>query len=381
MAEQGLQKSTDFAKVQSIDFAARFSTNINQLMTLLGLTRKIKKEPGKVIETYKVVGSPTDGNVGEGETIPLSHYATETAQIFKIKLKKYRKVTSMEAIGDKTYEQAVDDTDTALMKDLQNGIRGDFYSFLVDERTPFATKNRLQAALAALWTKNQVLWEDTDASGYLYFVSPEDIGEYLEGASITTQTAFGMTYIQGFLGIYDVVSYTGIPKGKVFSTAKENIILYYLDPREDEIAKAGFEFITDQTGYIAIHRDVSYSNLTAETVMWTGLSLYAEIEDGIICAEINSTPAASPSADVPAVVSVDTTGIAEAVANGVTEALGNQEPAPAAAPEKATTPETVDAKSTTAQLEAYAEAHGIDLSGCTTNSDRLDRIRAAEAAN
>jgi len=72
MAEANLSTAADFAKVSAIDFTARFGTNINQLMELLGLTRKIEKQPGTVVKTYKVVGELADGEVGEGETIPLS---------------------------------------------------------------------------------------------------------------------------------------------------------------------------------------------------------------------------------------------------------------------------------------------------------------------
>lgn len=376
MAEQNLSTAADFAKVSAIDFAARFGTSIDQLMALLGLTRKVEKQPGTVVKTYKVVGELADGKVGEGETIPLSEYSTEVDQIFEMELHKYRKATTLEAINDKGYEQAVDDTDAAMLKDVQNGIRSDFYGFLTGDRVPFAAKGGLQAALAALWTKNQILWEDTDASGFLYFVSPEDIGEYLEGAEVTTQTAFGMTYIQGFLGIYDVVSYSGVPKGKVFSTAKGNIILYYVNPKNGDLAKV-FEFVTDATGLIGVHRDVEYSNLTTETVMLCGVKLFAENTDGIVCVTIdgNSAAAASLEGGVPVAFSLDTAGITEAVAAGVTEALASHE-----TDKEPAAPASVNDKSTTSELEAYAEAHGISLDGCATNGARLEAIRAAEGA-
>ena len=368
MAEENLSTAADFAKVSAIDFTARFGTNINQLMELLGLTRKIEKLPGTVVKTYKVVGELADGKVGEGETIPLSKYTTEVYQIFEMELRKYRKATTLESINDKGYEQAVDDTDNAMLKDVQNGVRADFYSFLTTDREAFATKGGLQAALAALWTKNQILWEDTDASGFLYFVSPEDIGAYLEEAAITTQTAFGMTYIKGFLGIYDVVSYLGVPKGKVYSTAKENIILYYVNPKNGDLAKV-FEFVTDATGFIGVHRDVEYSNLTTETVMLCGVKLFAENTDGIVCVAISGgTATASVEGGAPVTLSLDTAEIAGAVAAGVADALASQD-------------ESVDAKSSTAELEAYAAAHDIDLTDCKTNGDRLNAIKAAEAAD
>lgn len=42
-------------------------------------------------------------------------------------------------------------------------------------------------------------------------------------------------------------------------------------------------------------------------------------------------------------------------------------------------PESVSESSTKAQLEAYAAAHGIDLSDCATNAQKLEKIRAAES--
>lgn len=289
-----MSKATDFAKVSAVDFVARFETNINQLMELLGLTRKIEKAPGTVVKTYKVTGTLESGIVAEGETIPLSKYATEVGGMFEMKLKKWRKQTTLEAINDKGYEQAVEDTDAKMLKDVQGGIRTQFFDFL-GTGTGTASGVGLQGALAALWVKNQILWEDTNASGFLYFVNPEDIGDYLGKKDISTQTAFGMTYIQAFLGIYDVLVYSGVPKGKVITTAKENVILYYVNPKNNELSKA-FTFTSDQTGYIGMHREVEYSNLTTETVMLCGLMLFAENLGGIVLGTITAPTAPNPIA-------------------------------------------------------------------------------------
>lgn len=286
-----MMKAEDFAKVSAIDFVSSFETNINQLLELIGLTRKIEKKPGTVVKTYKVTGTLEDGNVAEGETIPLSKYKTEVGEIFEMKLLKFRKQATLEAINDKGYEQAVEDTDAEMLKDVQNGIRTKFFDFLKSGKGAASGKG-LQKTLAKLWAKNQVLWGDTNASGFLYFVHPDDIADYLGEKDISTQTAFGMTYIQAFLGIYDVLVYSGVPKGKVITTAKSNIILYYVDPQNGELAKV-FDFITDQTGLIGLHRDVEYNNLTTETVMLCGVMLFAENIDGIVLGTIE---AAAPAA-------------------------------------------------------------------------------------
>lgn len=344
MADNNLMKAEDFAKVSSIDFVNRFSTNIDQLMEILGLTRKIEKLPGTVVKTYKVVGRPESGIVGEGETIPLSKYSTEVAEIFSMDLLKFREATSLESINDKGYEQAVEDTDSALLKDIQKGVRGSFYTFLTSA-TEATTGDTLQKVLASLWAKNQVLWEDTDASGYLYFVSPEDIADYLGEKDVTVQSAFGFTYLKAFLGLYDVVSYPSIPKGTVITTAKDNVILYYVNPKNGELAKA-FDFTVDATGLIGIHRDVNYTNLTTETVMLVGVKFFAENVDGLVKGTIGGATAAAYMADATI---------------------------PAADPEPPV-PEKVTKSSSKADLEAFAAAHGVDLSECSTNEQRYNAI-------
>lgn len=55
---------------------------------------------------------------------------------------------------------------------------------------------------------------------------------------------------------------------------------------------------------------------------------------------------------------------------------------PASKPETPSTPEpsvpeSVNSNSTTAELEAFAAAHNIDLTGCSTNAERLAAIQAA----
>lgn len=291
-------KSADFAKVSSIYFVNRFEQNIKQLMDILGLTRKIEKTPGSVYKTYKVTGTLEDGTVAEGEEIPLSKYKTEVANVFEVELKKYRKGTTYEAIMDKGYDQAVNDTDTKMIRDVQNTLRKKFFDFIkTGTGTATATKPGIQGALAAAWGKNQVYWEDYDTSGFLYFVNPLDVADYLGEKDIQTQNAFGMTFVQSFLGVYDVVTYSGIPQGEVYTTAKENIILYYCNPANAEIAKQ-FEFETDETGLIGIHRTVDYTTVSADSTILTATGLYAELLNGIVKVEIK---AAATQANTPVV--------------------------------------------------------------------------------
>ena len=84
-----------------------FGYSIKKLMEALGVTRKIAKQANTVLKTYKATGTLESGAVGEGETIPLSHYKTVAVNYKEITLKKWRKATTAEAIIDRGFDQAV----------------------------------------------------------------------------------------------------------------------------------------------------------------------------------------------------------------------------------------------------------------------------------
>lgn len=282
-------KSADLAKVSSIDFVESFTENIRVLMELLGITRKVEKIPGQVIKTYKVAGTLESGEVGEGEDIPLSKYKTETASIFELTLKKYRKQTTLEAIADKGYDQAVVDTDNAMLRQVQGVIRNDFFTTLGKGKGTASGKG-LKGALAQTRATIHNSMENYGVadSDIIYMVNPFDIADYLEDTDVTVQEAFGMTYIKNFLGLYNVLEYGSVPKGKVYATHKDNLILYFTNPANSDVAQA-FEFTTDETGYIGIHHDSAYKNLTTDTVVLVGLQLCFEIEDFVFIATIKKT--------------------------------------------------------------------------------------------
>lgn len=282
--EERLIKTEHLTKVRDIDFVERFGYSIKKLVESLGVTRIIRKQPGTVLKSYKVTGTLQSGTVAEGEVIPLSQYQTTYTPIGEATLNKWRKSTTIEAITEKGFEQAVNDTSEKMLKDIQKSIRQKFFTFLATGSTTLEA-NGLQATLAQAWGKLQTLFDD-DAIEIVSFINPEDLADYLATAQITTQTAFGMTYIQNFLGVGDVFLNASVPKGKLYSTAKENIVLYYVDVEDGDISKV-FDFTKDETGYIGIHTSAVYNNLTSETVATSGVGLFAENLAGIVIGTIS----------------------------------------------------------------------------------------------
>lgn len=284
-ADEKMITSADLAKVRDVDFIERFTTGIETLMKMLGVTRKIEKKAGETLKVYKVTGTLEDGTVAEGETIPLSKYKTTYEPIGEATLKKWRKQTSAEAISEKGYTQAVNDTNTRMLKDIQKGVRTQFVQF-IGTGTGTAAGVGLQAAMAQVWGQLQVLYEDTSVE-VVYFMNPLDVADYLGSAQVTTQTAFGMSYIENFLGMGTAILASDIPKGKIYATAVENIVLYYIPVTSSDMAQA-FNLTADATGLIGIHTGPVYDNLTSETVAASGVGLFAEKLAGIVIGEIQT---------------------------------------------------------------------------------------------
>lgn len=278
-------KKADLARVREIDFTLMFEESVKKLVEALGITRKIAKTAGTVLKTYKATGELQDGAVAEGAEIPLSHYTTEAVNYKEITLLKWRKETTAEAIIDRGYDQAVGMTNDRMLKDVQKGIRTRFFEFLATG-TGSATGAGLQAAIAQVWGQLQVKFDDDEVQS-VYFLNPMDVADYMATANITTQTAFGMTYLQNFLGMGDVFLNSSVPKGKVYGTAKENLILYYIPVNGADLNEA-FAFTADETGYIGIHESPDYDHMTAKTTVCNGMELMAERLDGVVVGTISA---------------------------------------------------------------------------------------------
>ena len=278
-AEENLIKKSDLVRAREIEFVTLFGESIKKLVEALGVTRKIPKQAGYTLKAYKATGTLQPGTVAEGDLIPLSKYQTEAVSYAEIVLKKWRKATSAEAIIEKGYDQAVQMTTDRMLKDVQKGIRTDFFTFLATG-TGEATGVTFQAALAQAWGQLQVLFED-DSIEAIYFMNPLDVADYLATAQITTQNVFGMKYVENFLNLGTVIFDSKVPQGEIYATAKDNIVLYYVPVNGADLGNA-FSFTADQTGLIGIHEEADYKHMTAEDTVMSGVVLFAERLDGIV---------------------------------------------------------------------------------------------------
>ena len=296
-AESNLITTAQMKKAREIDFTQRFThDSLDKLIEVLGVTRKIAMMEGTTLYFYRTTGTLQSGVVTEGDVIPLSQYSTTKIAVGEITLNKWRKAVSAEAIKKSGLQAAVTETDNALIKDVQAGIRSNLFTFLNKAYASgdaingsaytTATGVGLQAALADAWGQLQVKFED-DTAEAVYFVNPLDVSDYLGTANISVQTAFGMNYVENFLGLGTVIMSSRITQGTFVATAKENIIMYYLTMNGD-IASA-FELTADELGYIGINS--GYPNnerAQIESLVMSGIQFLVEYAEGVVKGTITS---------------------------------------------------------------------------------------------
>lgn len=287
-AETNLIKAAQMSKAREVDLVYRFThSSLAKLIEVLGITRKIPMMEGTTMYVYTTSGTLENGAVDEGKIIPLSQYTRNKTAVGNITLKKWRKAASAEAIKKSGYDEAVRQTDAKMISDVQAGIRTDFFSFINGSiaNSTSVSKSGLQAALAEAWGQLQVKFED-DTAEAVYFLNPLDVADYLGAAQVTMQTAFGLNYIENFLGLGTVILSSRITQGTFVATAKENLILYYLTMNGD-LARA-FDLTADELGYIGIKS--GYQNeerAQIESLVMSGIQILVEYAQGVVKGVIN----------------------------------------------------------------------------------------------
>ena len=286
-AETNTTVKADLEPAISIDCVSKLSSNITELQRVLGVAEMEPMSAGTTIKIYKMEQTNTPDQVGEGETIALTKINRTLARTVELVLKKYRKNTTAEAIQKVGREIAINKTDEKLISGIQKGIKKDFYAMLLTG-TGKATGTTFQSALAAAWGAITKFYEDEDATP-IHFVSSDDVADYLGTAQVTLQQAFGMSYIEDFLGRGTVVINPNMAKGKIASTAKENLHGAYIPANSGDVAQT-FGLTSDTTGLVGITHQPISNNATVDTLAMSGVVFYPELLDGVILTTI--TPGA-----------------------------------------------------------------------------------------
>ena len=251
-------------KAREIDFVTSFGKNIQALLDVLGIARMIRKENGSALKTKEVAGELKSGDIGEGEEIPYSQYKVTEKVFDTIKIEKYRKGVSLEAIAEKGYDVAVNDTDEEFKSDLQNKVSDKFYKQLK----------------AGSLTGSETTWQMAIAMS---------IGKVKDKFKKMKRTATGVAVWVNTLDVYKYLGAADIPEGVVIATPLNNIVAYYVDPGDSEFVKAGLSYTTDPTtGFIGFHAQGTYERAISDMFAIMGLRLFCEYLDAIAYTSVGS---------------------------------------------------------------------------------------------
>ena len=284
MAETGLTMTADIqVEERKIDFVSRFTQNWDALREIMGIMRPIRKEPGTVLRSYKAELTLEDGNVAEGEKIPLSK-ATVTEVLHEdLTIQKYGKGISIEDVDAYGPEVAIVKTDEAFLNELQGKVMGDFYAFLkTGTLTETATDFQMGVAVAIGKVKDKFKKLHKDGSRVVVWVNTMDAYRYLGAAQLTVQSAFGIEYLKGFMGAETVILSSEIEEGTIIACPVENIVNYYTDPSNSGYAQMGLKYTVDgDTNLIGFAVEGDYSTATGKNWAIMGMKLWAEYLDAI----------------------------------------------------------------------------------------------------
>ncbi len=291
-----------------ITFVSQFNSEWAGLRDLMGIMRPIRRAPGTELKSKYAEMTLNDGDVDEGALIPLSKAEVKEQPYGTIKIQKYAKSVSIEAIDAHGYDDAILRTDREFRRQLVSKVQNDFYTYL-QTATLASTADTFQMAIAKAEGLVRNKWDSMDKglTEIVGFCNIMDAYEYLGAAQISTQTRFGMEYLENFMGMRRLFLSSKVPAGTLFATPTDNIVLYYVDPSDSEFARAGLSYTAfgDVPGapaaaqnLVGFHIEGDYTRASSNSYAIMGLTLFAEYIDGI--AKITIGGSATPDATLSA---------------------------------------------------------------------------------
>ena len=273
---QDQNRAADFAPAISTDFTTRIADNIQTLQTILGITNMTPMAAGTLIKIYKWKSITTKAE-------------RELAKTIELTLGKHRRQTTAEAIQRVGRARAINEADEKLISAVRKDIKTNFFTAIstgtgIGDGGSAAT---LQGVLAKIWGKMQKYYEDKDVTP-IYFVSSDDVADYLGTANITVQTAFGFSYIENFLGLGLTIVNPNLSKGTVLGTARENLNGAYVPGTGGDLAQS-FALTADSTGLVGMTHQANTNNASIDTLLFCSVVFYPEFIDGVFKGTISGT--------------------------------------------------------------------------------------------
>lgn len=280
------------------------------------------------LQTYTWEVDLADGNVAEGEIIPLSKVTRKPKDLIRVPLEKYRRSLTAEAIRRHGSAIANKRATNEMTKQIQFNIQENFIDYL-GQASVKKEENSLQRAISMGWGYSKEQFKNMGVTDFVTFVNVLDVANYLGDASLTgaIKTDFGFTILTNFLNVGLVVIYDDCPQGKTYTTAVDNIGLAYQSIGGSDLANE-FNLVSDETGFIGItdENGIQTSNATKESLFFTGMKLFVEIPEALIEMTIKPTAPEGDGTRSFAGETFSSQAFSQAIADGVAQAVQQNTP-------------------------------------------------------
>lgn len=264
-----------------------FDGSYNALADLLGVVAPTIVPAGTALRTTTVNVTLNETPYTEGDEIPVSK-TSSTKEIIDVAAPAYyRTLTTEQAVLTAGYIPAVLNKDTKLAAKIRAKIVAKFYTDLTAAATAGKRGGKnLQEALANAEAEvGDALESGSDSAGeIIHFINRFDAADYLSNAQVTVQTAFGLSYLESFLGIPRVVISSSVPKGTVLATPTANINVYGID-----IAGLQAGYTVSDSGLLGIKHSHIDERAAYQTIMITGMKVKPEVTNYLVKETIAST--------------------------------------------------------------------------------------------
>lgn len=292
-ADTNTVTSADIDPAISIDHVNRLTQNINTLARALGITNMTPLAEGSQVKRYKTTVVKGGKQAAEGDIVPLTKVDRKAITPLELTLNPYRKLTTAQAIQKSGRNIALNETDDALMKEVQKDVRNDFFATITAKGATAAKGgDTLQKAAAQAWATLSTYFEDKDVTP-VFFVNPLDVADYLGTAQITTQEAFGFNYVENFIGLGNAFITPRVAQGSIYATAQENLNGVYV-PQGGDVADA-FDLTYDESGMAGMTHSRADDRASIQTLIMAGVLFYTEDAAGVIKSDIKATSSDSGS--------------------------------------------------------------------------------------
>jgi hypothetical protein len=251
-----------------------------------------KADLGDYYVAYTATGSSSGRTYVEGDEVALSEFKLSKVLIGETNFFPYRWRVTAQALQRGGFRNAFGRFVDQGYKQLRSDTVSDIFNWLnlFDGATAAAPATGtwdLQELVAhteetLLNTLESNRENDTDI---VHFMNRSDVYGYLAKADITTQTLFGMTYLENFLGIQKVFLSNRITQGTMIATPVSNLKSYCID--FDEIAQAGIEYQTDGSSLIGFAYSVAMNHVSAEVHAVRTLTITPEKEAFVVRGSVN----------------------------------------------------------------------------------------------